>query len=157
MSTTTLNTASVNSVQVIPTVVCSTAVPVPPIVSVPTKVVAKVPKHPINASVSQSMDMTHYLSKSTVTTVSTELPSKAKKSKSMALQADGRPLESSKTQVLQTSTTKYSSNKRKRSSLALPSLMLRLAQSRSQLNLLCLTSHQVVCLTLSPNLLSQMG
>ena len=67
------------------------------------------------------MDMTHYLSKSTATNVSTSLPTKAKKSNSKTLQADGRPLESSNTLIQQSSTSKTSSNKRKRTTLVLPS------------------------------------
>ena len=91
------------------------------VVPEPTKVVPKFPKHPINAPVSQSIDMTHYPSKTTATNASTSLPTKAKKYNSKTLQADGRPLESSKSTAQQISTSKTSSNKRKRTSLALPS------------------------------------
>ena len=117
-STTTSTTAGVNSDREASTVTSSTATTVTIAASEPTIVVPKVPKHPINAPVSQSMDMTHYLSKTTATNVSTNLPTKAKKYTSKTLQADGRPLESSNSTAPQSTTSKTSSNKRKRTSLA---------------------------------------
>jgi len=54
VSTTTLTTADVNCDREVPTVACSVVALVPPTVSLPTNVVVKAPKHPINARVSQS-------------------------------------------------------------------------------------------------------
>ena len=117
-STTISTTAGVSSDRAATTVTSLTATTVSTVASEPTIVVPKIPKHPINAPVSQSMDMTQYLSKTTATNVSTNLPTKAKKYTSKTLQADGRPLESSNSTAPQSTTSKTSSKKRKRTTPA---------------------------------------